>query len=63
MKTLTDPQEIEDALKGKIFESSVIAQDEESVEIHFNGGVISICGQFIEQMGVNAALEIEVRLS
>tara|TARA_R110002020_G_scaffold144145_2_gene317027 strand:+ start:4591 stop:4785 length:195 start_codon:yes stop_codon:yes gene_type:complete len=64
MKTLTDAQEIEDSLKGCVVEVIAQAQDDTSIEIYFtNGTCICIEGERIEYLGVNAQLEVEVRLS
>jgi len=59
--TLTDPQEIEEALKGK--EITEICHTDYSSEIYYKGGVLSISIQAAQYVGVNAKLYVEARLS
>ena len=61
MKTLTDAKEIEDALKGKEITETGIAENGESMEIYYKGGVISICIEAAKYVGVNDKLYVEVR--
>jgi len=59
MKTLTDPQEIEDALKGKTVTN--ICHCDQSIEIYYKGGVLSICIMAAQYVGLNDTLYVEVR--
>jgi hypothetical protein len=56
---ITDPQEIEDTLKGKTITGT--CQTDESIEIYYEGGVLSICNNASFFVGVNDKLYIEVR--
>lgn len=56
---ITDPQEIEATLKGKVITD--ICQADESIEIYYKGGVLSICNNASFFVGVNDKLYVEVR--
>ncbi len=59
MKTLTDAAEIEDALKGKTVYN--ICHTDDSIELYYNGGVLSICILAAQLVGLNDTLYVEVR--
>ena len=59
MKILTDPQEIEDTLKGKVITN--ICHTDDSIELYYKGGVLSICINASFFVGVNDKLYVEVR--
>ena len=59
MKTLTDPQEIEDALKGKTVTS--ICHCDNSIEIYYKGGVLSISIEAAQYVGLKDTLCVEAR--
>jgi len=59
MKTLTDPQEIEAALKGKTVTN--ICHCDQSIEIYYKGGVLSICIIAAQYVGLPDTLYVEAR--
>lgn len=56
---ITDPKEIEATLKSKVI--TEICQTDESIEIYYEGGVLSICNNASFFVGVNDKLYVEVR--
>ena len=59
MKTLTDPQEIEAALYGKTVTS--ICHCDDSIELYYQGGVLSISIEAAQYVGLKDTLYVEVR--
>ncbi len=59
MKILTDAKEIEDALKGKTVTS--IYHGDDTIEIYYKGGVLSICIIAAQFVGLSDTLYVEVR--